>query len=91
MAPARLDIAYDVPVDRKFLASGVGGPLMLATVVLGGPRADRVRRPAGSIQGHVGWWKWRLRWTVCGGLTVIAISLLFSVSTTSGPTGSRRA
>ena len=87
-----LDIAYDVPVDRKFLAKRLwAGPLMLATVILGGIASALIvfGAPLGSaIQGHVGvaGTTFIVVWTVARwALTVIAISLLFSVFYYFGP------
>lgn len=87
-----LDIAYDVPVDRTFVAKRLwAGPLMLATLIFGGIASALIvfGAPLGSaLEGHVGvagtafivvWTV--LRWV----LTVIAISLLFSVFYYLGP------
>jgi membrane protein len=87
-----LDIAYDVPADRKLIAKRLwAGPLMLATVVLGGIASALIvfGAPLGSaIQGHVGvtGTVFVVIWTVVRwALTVIAISLLFSVFYYLGP------
>jgi membrane protein len=87
-----LDIAYDVPVDRKFLAKRMwAAPLMLATVILGGIASALLvfGAPLGhAIEGHVGvaGAAFVVIWTVVRWvLTVIAISLLFSVFYFLGP------
>jgi membrane protein len=87
-----LDIAYEVPSDRKFLVKRLYAfPLLLATLVLGGIAAALAvfGAPVGSgIRSHVPVagsafvvvWD-VIRWTVA----LIAVSLLFSVYYYLGP------
>jgi membrane protein len=87
-----LDIAYEVPVDRKFFARRLRAlPLMAATLVLGVSGACLIvlGAPLGAgIEGHVGLHGvaftviWTiLRWT----LTLILVSGLFSIFYYAGP------
>jgi membrane protein len=87
-----MDIAYNVETERKFLPKRLYAvPLMLATVVLGGAAAGLLvfgQPIGGAIQSHVGLtgtafvvvWT-AVRWAV----TIIAITLLFSVFYYLGP------
>ena len=87
-----LDIAYDVPTDRKFVGKRLYAfPLMLATVVLGGVAAGLLvfGAPIGAaIASHapIAGSAFVIAWTVLRWLvTIAAISLLFSVFYFLGP------
>jgi membrane protein len=87
-----MDIAYDVPADRKFLAKRVYAvPLMAATAVLGGIATALIVFGAAlgsAIEGHVGLTgtAFIVVWTIIRwAATIIVISLLFSVYYYLGP------
>ena len=87
-----LDIAYDVPTDRKFIVKRLYSvPLMLATAVLGGIATVLIvfGAPLGSaIEGHVGLTgtAFIVVWTIVRWvLTIIVITVLFSVFYYLGP------
>jgi membrane protein len=87
-----LDVAYEVPVDRKFLARRIYSiPLMAATLVLGGIGAALVilGAPIGAgIEGHV-WlhgFAFSAVWTIVRwSVTLITITGLFSIFYFLGP------
>jgi membrane protein len=87
-----LDIAYDVPLERKFLPKRLYTfPLMAATLVLGGIAAALLvfGAPIGAgIQSHapVAGSAFVVAWTIARWLiTIVAITLLFSVFYYLGP------
>jgi membrane protein len=87
-----LDVAYDVPKDRKFIAARlVAFLLMFATLILGGIAAGLIvfGAPLGSgIAGHVPFagTAFIVVWTVLRWLvTIVVISLLFSAFYYFGP------
>jgi membrane protein len=87
-----LDIAYEVPADRKFLPKRlVTFPLMLATAVFGGIAAALIvlgNSIGSGIEGHIGLHgtAFVVIWTVVRwGLAVVFITLLFSIYYFVGP------
>jgi len=87
-----LDIAYEVPVDRKFAAKRLYAfPLMLATLIIGGVASALIvfGEPIGSgIAGHVGvsGTAFTVIWTIVRwAVTFVLVTLLFSFYYFVGP------
>ncbi len=87
-----LDVAYEVPVDRKFAAKRLYAfPLMAATAVIGGIASALIvlGAPIGhGIEGHIGisGLAFTIVWTIVRWVvTVILITVLFSIYYFFGP------